>query len=378
MAPEIVHVIAEGTWRLQSELDGRNVFQYLLASPDRDELLLVDTGTSATPREVIAPALRKLGLSPDAVRVVVVTHPDVDHQGGLAAIKDLCPGAAATCGFYDRPMVGQPEQLLRDRYQPYLEEHGLGYGADEQSWIRAHYGAPVELDATFSGGEAIQLGPRRLEVLHAPGHSAGHLVLFERESGLLFSSDAVHWNGCPGVDGGRAMCPTYEEVDSYLGSIELLERLGPGEVHSGHWPVRRGGEVATWLAESREFAVRVDDVLLEHLDRPTTMAELCDHVQRQLGPWRSEPKMLMFVVHGHLRRLVRAARAQALEGLVRPRRYRRAESADIPADAAGASNALFHASAVERYSAASPEGLGGRPATEQGPDRAVPTRTTST
>ncbi|MEA2406427.1 MAG: hypothetical protein QOE69_546 [Thermoleophilaceae bacterium] len=325
-AADTVVEIGPQTWRLGSELGGRNVYQYLVAAEDGSELLLVDTGTTHTPRDVIAPALRRLDLEADALRVALVTHPDVDHQGGLAAIAELCPNAVAACGFADRALVAHPEQLLSDRYQPYLEEHGLGYGDDDVRWIRSHYGAPVEIELTLSGGESLQVGERALEVLHVPGHSAGHLALYEPASGVLFSSDAVHWTGCPGVDGAPALCPTYEEVDAYLGSIELLEQVAPSELHSGHWPTRSGDEVAAFLEESREFVALVDDVLLERLAEPATLAELCEAVQHRAGPWESEPRMLMFAVSGHLRRLLRQGAVQSLENSSTARRYQLSDS----------------------------------------------------
>jgi len=325
--------ICAGTWRLQSMLGGRNVYQYLLASEDRDELLLIDTGTTSTPREVVIPALRHLGLSEQDLRIVVVTHPDVDHQGGLAAIREACPGAVAACGFADRPLVEEPEKLLRDRYQPYLREHGLGYAAEEEQWTRANYGAPASIDLTFSGGELLRLGGREVEVFHAPGHSAGHLILLDRATGCLFSSDAIHWAGCPRVDAGMALCPTYEDVDAYLGTIALVEGLAPAEMHSGHWPMRSGAEVFAFTRESREFVEGVDEVVVARLTEPASLSELCDEVQLQMGPWESAPKMLMFAVSGHLRRLVRRGTVEALDVAARPRRYRaREERSDSPAD----------------------------------------------
>jgi glyoxylase-like metal-dependent hydrolase (beta-lactamase superfamily II) len=313
--------IADRTWRLQSELGGRNVYQYLIGSDDGGELALIDTGVTSTPREVVRPALRMLGLSPDHLRLVVVTHPDVDHQGGLAAIRDLSPGALLACGFYDRPMVSRPEQLVRDRYQAYLAEHEVGYGSADLAWIRARYGAPTTIHVTFSGGETVRVGERLLEVHHAPGHSAGHLVLFEPASGLLFSSDAVHWRACPGVDGGPALCPTYEEVDAYLGSIELIRALEPAALHSGHWPVQAGSEIEAFLDESRDFVALVDRVVLARVAEPATLAELCDEVQREAGPWESEPQLLQFCVHGHLRRLQRQGRVRALDATAAPRKF---------------------------------------------------------
>ena len=319
--------IGDAMWRLQSTIGTRDLYQYLLASDDRDELLLIDTGTASTPREVVIPALRRLGVSERALRLVVVTHPDVDHQGGLAAIVEVCPHAVAACGFADRALVGDPEKLLHDRYQPYLSEHGLGYDREEERWIRANYGAPVEIDLTLSGGEVLAVGERELEVFHAPGHSAGHLVLLDRATDFLFSSDAIHWRGCPAVDGGLALCPTYEEVDAYLASIELVERLAPAEMHSGHWPMRSGAEVLAFTQESRAFVEGVDEVILARLSDPATLAELCDEVQLRIGPWDSAPKLLMFVVAGHLRRLAGRGTVEALAPTATTRRYRIAPGA---------------------------------------------------
>jgi len=54
------------------------------------------------------------------------------------------------------------------------------------------------------------------------------------------------------------MCATaHEDVDACLETIKLLESLAPTEVHSGHWPVRRGSEIVA-LAESREFVGTLD------------------------------------------------------------------------------------------------------------------------
>src|SRR4051794_21244193 len=329
--PEPIAVeIGEDTWRLQGRVGPRNVYQYLVASADRDELLLIDTGTAETPREVVLPALRRLGSAASDLRLVVVTHPDVDHQGGLAGLREACENALAACGFADRALVGDPEKLLADRYGCYVE-HALGMTADEIRWVRANYGARVEIDVTFSGGESLQIGERRLDVLPAPGHSAGHLMLFEPETGLLFSSDAVHWRACPAVDGSPALCPTYEEVDDYVETIELVESLAPSEMHSGHWPMRSGREVIAFLEDSRGFVEAVDAVLRARLAQPATLAELCQEVQLEAGPWDSEPAMLRFVVSGHVRRLLHVRAVEVIEAGTRPPpRYRLSPDAQSP------------------------------------------------
>jgi glyoxylase-like metal-dependent hydrolase (beta-lactamase superfamily II) len=315
--------IADSTWRIESLIGQRNLFQYLLVG-DGDESLLIDTGTSSTPREAILPAFRHLGVAPESTRFVLVSHPDLDHQGGLAGLKEALPHALAACGFADRALISEPERLVTDRYGAYEAEHGVGYSEVEKRWIRDLYGAPVSIDVTFAGGEEIELGGRRLSVLHAPGHSAGHLVVHEQANGLIFSSDAVHWRWCPAADGGAALPPTYEEVDSYLATIELLESLAPSELHSGHWPPRGGADVVRFLRESREFVAALDEELEQRLETPATLRQLCEHVDMRLGPFGADPVNLMFAVHGHLRRLIRTGRVRMLDPTEWPRRFERA------------------------------------------------------
>jgi glyoxylase-like metal-dependent hydrolase (beta-lactamase superfamily II) len=312
--------ITAQTWRLESLVGPRNMFQYVIA--DGGEAVIVDTGMTATPRDVIVPGLRAVGIDPGDVIMVVVTHPDLDHQGGLAGLREVLPNAVAACGFADRMMVAEPERLLTDRYGAFEVEHGVGYPDADKTWMRANYGAPATVEVGLAGGETIAVGDRRLAVHHAPGHSPGHLVLHEQASGMLFSSDAVHWRMCPAADGSPALAPTYEEVDEYLETIDMLDSLGAAELHSGHWPIRTGTEIADFMAESRAFVERVDAALAERLERPATLAELCEHTDARLGPFGSDAVNLMFVVHGHVRRMLRAGKAEIVAAGERPPRYR--------------------------------------------------------
>ena len=317
--------IGERTWRIASLIGPRNLFQYVVAD-EAGDALLVDTGSSATPSEAILPALRRIDVSRARVRFVVVTHPDLDHQGGLAGLMDALPHAIAACGFADRGLVSNPERLVTDRYGAYEEEHDVGYSPAEKRWMRALYGAPATVDLSVAGGETLVLGDRRVEVLHAPGQSAGHVMLDESATGHLYSSDAVHWRMCPAADGSPALPPTYEDVDPYLATIALVERLQPRELHSGHWPAKSGAEVDAFCAESREFVAALDVVLEERLASPATLRDLCDHADGRLGPFGSDPVNLMFAVHGHLRRMLRNGKVSVLDLAVRPPRYQRASA----------------------------------------------------
>lgn len=314
--------IARDTWRIDSMTGARNLFTYLVAGGG--EALVLDTGETTTPAAATLPALTELGIARERVRWIVVTHPDADHQGGLAGLRMALPEARTACGWDDRPLVRDPEALLRDRYGAYEHEHGVGFSPADRRWVRAQSGAVCEIDVGLIGGETLLLGQRAIEVVHVPGHSAGHLALFDRELGLLLASDAVHGRFCPAADGSPALPPTYEDVDAYLATIDRVAQLDARELHSCHFPPRRGQEIARFCDDSRRFVEDLDRVMLDGLaDRPQTLAQLCEIASDRLGPFGAASGFAMFIVHGHLRRLQRRGQVRVDEPGAVPVRFAR-------------------------------------------------------
>jgi hypothetical protein len=62
----------------------------------------------------------------------------------------------------------------------------------------------------------------------------------------------------------------------------------------------------------------LDTALEERLEIPATLRQLCEHVSVRLGPFGAEPVNLMFVVHGHLRRLFRMGLVRLLDPVEQP------------------------------------------------------------
>jgi glyoxylase-like metal-dependent hydrolase (beta-lactamase superfamily II) len=51
---------------------------------------------------------------------------------------------------------------------------------------------PSQPTRLLDGGERLDLGGRRLDVIHAPGHSPGGIVLLDEANGLLFTTDVAY------------------------------------------------------------------------------------------------------------------------------------------------------------------------------------------
>jgi glyoxylase-like metal-dependent hydrolase (beta-lactamase superfamily II) len=305
-------------YQIQSLFGGRNLFQYLFAG---DNTVLVDTGIAETPEKVIFPYLDKLKLEPERLSLSITTHADVDHQGGNDAIKRVSPGTWLGCGAEDRLMVEDPRTLYDLRYNWMREEHGVGFDAEPSP----DAGKARRMDLAFSGGETIRIGDGwNLEVLHVPGHSHGHLALYDALHKTAFVGDAIHGRGCPFATGGLAIPVTYYYIDIYLSTLRYFEHLPMDTLYSGHWPTMRGEEIRDFIAESRQTVEILDRAILASLKKNPkglTMKEFLDVAAQAMGDWPPEQLILaMFPVKGHLDRLEEQGKVRAVRG-ARPGRW---------------------------------------------------------
>jgi glyoxylase-like metal-dependent hydrolase (beta-lactamase superfamily II) len=86
-------------------------------------------------------------------------------------------------------------------------------------------------EGTVADGDQIQGGGVTLRALHAPGHSADHLVFFDPADRALFTGDAVLGFGTSVVD------PPDGDLAAYLRSLRMMLDLRPAVIYPGHGPV---------------------------------------------------------------------------------------------------------------------------------------------
>jgi glyoxylase-like metal-dependent hydrolase (beta-lactamase superfamily II) len=274
--------VAPGITRIESVLGPRPFSQYLL----RDERsLLVDTGVKETPPEVILPALG--GLRPD---FVLISHADVDHFGGNAAIREAAPAAIFCAHAADVPWIEDRELIMRERYGWY-EAYGIGYPAETFAWLRDAMGPDVPIDVQLRGGEVFRLGPRlSVEILPLPGHSPGHVGVWEPRSRTAIVMDAVMANGLLDTDGNVVHPPPIVDVAGYEASVRLLQRLAPERLLTAHYDVIEGADVGRFLDDSLVFVERARRAVAAGGNVP--LRELLARANTELGPFTSMPNEL--------------------------------------------------------------------------------------
>src|SRR5215475_9154519 len=255
--------IADGIHRIPTPLGDRVNCVYLFAGTR--SALLFDTAIGPTVTSHVAPYLAGAGVEPGRIRYVVNSHCDWDHHGGNGVVRDLAPAALLFCHELDRPLVEDTDLLFARRYDELAETRALVAASTR----------PVPLDLGLSGGERFCLGSGwAVDLLHTPGHSRGHVSIYDPRSRTAVVGDAVLGSAVLLADGSPAFPPTYRYVDTYLATVQRLQAMQPDQLATAHYPVFRGLDATEFLGETRAFADQANAALRKELagaTEPVTM-----------------------------------------------------------------------------------------------------------
>ena len=141
-------------------------WNYLILGTRR--ALLFDTGPGV--RDISA-AVRKLTTLPV---MALPSHMHFDHTGGLSGFGNIA--------LADVPVL---RGCMRDGWLMPSDDLYVGYW-EGMAWT------PVKPAQWLSIGSEMDLGGRRLKLLHTPGHSPDSVSLHDQANGLLFAADFVY------------------------------------------------------------------------------------------------------------------------------------------------------------------------------------------
>jgi len=186
------------------------------------QAICIDPGDEA---ERIIEVLQHRGL---VLQAIALTHAHLDHVGAVAALKKLQPAAKINLHKGDEFM-----------YQA-LPEQPSWIGIPRSQWAALGFvfETPPAVDHYWTDGERYTVGKLEFEVRHCPGHTPGHVVLYEPAERKVFVGDVLFAGSI-----GRTDLPG-GSMPQLLNSIKnkLLTLDDDVEVYSGHGPMTTIGE----------------------------------------------------------------------------------------------------------------------------------------
>ena len=165
MENEIIQ-INHNSWRIEDS----GVRFFLLTGKER--ALLVDSGRTVNNAREIAETLTDLPI------LLLNTHADGDHVAGNWQFES----------FFMHP-------------------------AEEPNYRRGHYPGRI---IPVREGDVLDLGERRLEIIHLPGHTPGSIALLDVDNRVLISGDPIQ-------NGRIFMFGQHRNMKDYIKSLEHLQ-----------------------------------------------------------------------------------------------------------------------------------------------------------
>jgi glyoxylase-like metal-dependent hydrolase (beta-lactamase superfamily II) len=197
---------------------------YILVDPDG--LTVVDTGLPGSQKKILA-YITSLGKTARDVKRILLTHSDLDHVGGLAALQKLT-------GAHTYASQVEANAIAAGRASRQINPSGISLRRVMFSLLRPFMKAsPFQVDEILVDSQVLPaLGG--LRVIETNGHTPGHISFFVPVPGVLFTGDSLVTDE-NGIHGSR---PGLTWDDARAREAERKQAaLGARIVCPGHGPV---------------------------------------------------------------------------------------------------------------------------------------------
>lgn len=173
-----VKQIAQNTYAISEYGHWEKVHSFLLVGDTTT--LLIDTGLGIDNLKRITDQLTTLPIT------VVTTHVHWDHIGSHSQYEEIYVHALEADwlinGIKGLPITQIRHDIARDITLPTPKTF-------QPETFKPFQGTPTKL---LQDGDMIDIGNRTIQIIHTPGHSPGHICLYDYETAFLFTGDLLY------------------------------------------------------------------------------------------------------------------------------------------------------------------------------------------
>lgn len=222
---------------------------------------LVETGTARS-APVVIQALDHLGIGPDDLASIIVTHIHLDHAGGVGDLARHYPRATVVVQERGARHLVDPAKLVASAHRV--------FGDDMDRLFGDLLPVPPERLQVLGESGSVDLGDgRALTAFHNPGHASHHVALVDTQSGDLYTGDAAGVYIPETADLRPATPPPDFDLELALTSLQRMRDAGAQRLLFSHFgPVsdvdsvleRSAEELRRWVSIVREAWTQAPDI----------------------------------------------------------------------------------------------------------------------
>jgi glyoxylase-like metal-dependent hydrolase (beta-lactamase superfamily II) len=215
-----------------------------------------------------------VGLAPEEIEVIAMTHIHLDHAGGAGFLAEACPNATIVVHEIGAPHLVDPGRLWK----------GTKQAVGEQI---THYVEPEPVPEhrirEIEDGDRIDLGDHTLIAHHAPGHAPHQVVFEDPANDAVFTGDAAGLY-VPKRDETEPTSPPPDfDLEQALRDIETIQSLEPETLLYSHFgPAlltdqldRYARRLSDWVQAVAAARNELDDeAVIEHFAGETAASEI--------------------------------------------------------------------------------------------------------
>jgi glyoxylase-like metal-dependent hydrolase (beta-lactamase superfamily II) len=182
----LISEVAEKIYEIKPEGQGHEIFPlctvYLVVD---NKTALIEVGSSIQIPDILD-AVGRLGYDIKELSYIIPTHVHSDHAGGVGHLAQQLPLARVVA--HPRAAKFLADQSIIDRL---LESRKVVFGDDADARFGGMLAMAEERFVLVEDGASIDLGERKLEIIHTPGHDPNHLCFLDSKTRGLFCGDAL-------------------------------------------------------------------------------------------------------------------------------------------------------------------------------------------
>lgn len=219
--------------------------------------LMIDTGWNISKAlSSLKIQLAEIGIGIKDITQIVITHIHPDHYGLAGRLRRLS-GAHIALHYLEKALIDSRYNNMDNllvHVGRWLQANGVpAIGLSDlqmASAVMAKYVSAAKPDVALYDGETLSTGLFNLEVLWTPGHSPGHICLYEPDKKLLFSGDHILPTITPNV--GLHPESSFNPLGDYINALKRVKHLDIRLILPGHESPFTG------------IQARIDEILRHH------------------------------------------------------------------------------------------------------------------